>query len=47
MSGLDEGALPASLQGLPLCTKPFDAKTLVATVQHLRNGAAGTRDSAA
>lgn len=38
MTGLDEESLPASLQGLPICTKPFDGKTLVGTVRALRNG---------
>ena len=35
MTGFDDGALPASLQGLPLCTKPFDVKSLVGALRSL------------
>ena len=47
MSGFDEGALPASLQGLPLCTKPFDIKALVGALRCLpRSHATATGNAA-
>lgn len=38
MTGFDEGMLPASLQGLPRCTKPFDTRTLVDALQGIPQG---------
>ena len=38
MTGFDEDALPESLRGFPVCSKPFDVRTLVGTVQRLRGG---------
>jgi DNA-binding response OmpR family regulator len=47
MTGFDEGMLPASLQGLPLCTKPFDARALVGALQRLPRGHIATTGGAA
>lgn len=47
MTGFDEGALPASLQGLPLCVKPFNVWALVGALQRLLGDSIATTRKAA